>query len=139
MRRFVVPTTPSNFQVGSQHGGSHGVPNSVAGNPWTPLNWPGDGIQGDRNYYSLPTRFDAHTSMQSTTPAVRGGYRYHRRSRSRSRSRPKHSKRRRKWRGGMSSNSVWQDVVNAGRQIEYGSTSAYRTLAAQPVLPAPFV
>jgi hypothetical protein len=119
---------------GSQYGGNPGIPypDGLVGAPWTPAigGWPGvDGIQGDRNYLA-PNMYktDVQTAMISTgaqPPFSIGGRR---------------NKHTRKQRGGTLSNFLGQDLVNLGRQFQFGLGSAYNALAgyASPVNPLPW-
>lgn len=109
----------------AQKGGNIGIPypDGLVGSSWTPnaQTWPGvDGIPGDSNhlaYNNYPT--DPQTSIIDTnsvpaTPQIKGG--------------------------GTLSNFMGQDLINFGRQIQYGIGSAYNTLSgyARPVNPLPF-
>jgi hypothetical protein len=106
----------------SQKGGNMGIPypNGLVGSPWTPnaQNWPGvDGIPGDSNHIAYNKyHIDPQTSIidQNAIPTIRGG--------------------------GTLSNFMGQDLINFGRQIQYGVGSAYNTLAgyASPINPLPF-
>jgi hypothetical protein len=119
-----------------QHGGNPGIPypNGLAGSPWTPTlsGWPGvDGIQGDRNYLSLNT-YNNDISRQMVDvgpnpPFVVGGQK---RAKALTR----------KQRGGTMSNFLTQDLVNLGRQVQFGVGSAYNALSgySAPVNPLPW-
>lgn len=97
---------------GGASGWNSGSTQAFVGKPWTATKWPGsDGIEGDRNYYSLNTyKTDPQTMMKlkggwkirSAAPAVSSRTTRHRRSRHRryrsyssrySRSRSSHSSR----------------------------------------------
>lgn len=117
---------------GGQKGGNPGMPypNGLAGSPWTPSTsgWPGvNGIQGDRNYIDLNTyKTDVSRQMISTganPPFSIGG-----------------KKSTRKQRGGTLSNFFAQDLINLGRQFNYGMGSAYNALTGyqSPVNPLPW-
>ena len=118
----------------SQHGGNPGIPypNGLAGSPWTPAisGWPGvDGIQGDRNHFPLNT-YNNDISRQMVDvgpnpPFVVGGSK---------------KGRTRKQRGGTLSNFLTQDLVNLGRQVQFGVGSAYNALSgySAPVNPLPW-
>jgi hypothetical protein len=120
----------------SQRGGNPGIPypNGLAGSPWTPAisGWPGvDGIQGDRNHFPLNT-YTNDISRQMVDvgpnpPFVVGG-------------RKRVKGRTRKQRGGTMSNFLTQDLVNLGRQVQFGVGSAYNALSgySAPVNPLPW-
>jgi hypothetical protein len=110
-------------------GGNAGIPypNGLVGSSWTPSpgGWPGvDGISGDRNYYANNT-YNHDISRQmidvgANPPFLKGG------------------KRRQK--GGTMSNFMSQDLINLGRQFQFGLGSAYNALAgySAPVSPLPW-
>lgn len=120
-----------------QNGGNPGLPYpaGLAGSPWTPeiKDWPGvDGIQGNRNYSPLNTYpTDVQTAMVSpgpNPPFVVGG------------KKKGHKHFSRKQRGGTLSNFLSQDLINLGRQFQFGLGSAYNGLAGfpSPVNPLPW-
>ena len=112
-------------------GGNNGIPypNGLAGSPWTPASsgWPGvDGVGGNRNYLA-PNEYnvDPQTAMVATganPPFSVGG------------------RRRRKQKGGTTSNFLSQDLINLGRQFQYGVGSVYNGLLgySAPVNPLPW-
>jgi hypothetical protein len=111
-------------------GGNPGIPypNGLVGSPWTPSGgWPGvDGVQGGRNFLA-PNEYktDVQTSIISTgaqPPFSIGG------------------KKTRKQRGGALDNFLSQDLINLGRQFQFGLGSAYNALAgySSPVNPMPW-
>ena len=110
-------------------GGNIGIPyaNGLVGSPFTPASiggWPGvNGIPGDRNYSAQNMYLqDPQTAMKDTgNPPFLGG-------------------RRRRQRGGTLSNFMGQDLINLGRQFQFGLGSAYNALAgyAAPVNPMPW-
>jgi hypothetical protein len=116
---------------GSQFGGNPGIPypNGLVGSPWTPSTqgWPGvDGVQGNSNFLA-PNEYktDVQTSIISTgaqPPFSIGG------------------KKTRKQRGGALDNFLGQDLINLGRQFQFGLGSAYNALAgySSPVNPMPW-
>jgi hypothetical protein len=117
-----------------QNGGNPGLPYpaGLAGLQWTAeiKGWPGvDGIQGDRNYNVLNTYpTDVQTAMVSpgpNPPFLVGG---------------KKKRFSRKQRGGTFSNFLSQDLINLGRQFQFGLGSAYNGLAgySSPVNPLPW-
>ena len=118
----------------SQQGGNPGIPypNGLAGSPWTPAisGWPGvNGIQGDRNHFPLNTyKNDISRQMIDVgpnPPFVVGGSK---------------KGRTRKQRGGTLSNFLTQDLINLGRQVQFGVGSAYNALSgySAPVNPLPW-
>jgi hypothetical protein len=112
-------------------GGNTGIPypDGLVGKAWTPAGgWPGvGGIQGDRNYLALNDyKPDISRQMISTganPPFSIGG-----------------KGRTRKQRGGALSNFLGQDLLNLGRQFQFGLGSAYNTLSgySSPVNPMPW-
>jgi hypothetical protein len=116
---------------GGMKGGNPGIPypDGLVGSPWTPQpsGWPGvDGIPGDRNYYA-PNEYkvDPQTAMVDVgaNPPflnIKGG--------------------KRKQRGGTLSNFMGQDLINLGRQFQFGLGSAYNALAGYqaPTNPLPW-
>ncbi len=107
-----------------QRGGT----NSFVGNSWntTPSNWPSvnGGTANHLSYNSLKPGTDIQLKMKSSG----GG----------GRSRSKCSK---KQKGGMfNSNSLLQDFVNLGRNVQFGVGGAYNSINGykQPVNPMPF-
>ena len=118
-----------------QQGGNPGIPypNGLAGSPWTPSSggWPGvDGVQGGRNHIELNT-YNNDISRQmidiGANPPFTGG-----RKRAKSRTN--------KQRGGNMSNFLTQDLINLGRQVQFGVGSAYNALSgySAPVNPLPW-
>lgn len=117
-----------------QNGGNSSYPNGLVGSPYNnPNNLPGvNGIPGSANYYK---HNDYNTDVQTAglkytganTP-FKGGKSRKRRFRSRSKSR-----------GGAFSNSLAQDLVNSGRSVGFGFSSAYNGLLGKtpPVNPFP--
>ena len=117
-----------------QKGGNPGIPypNGLTGSAWTPATsgWPGvDGIQGGRNFLALNEyKVDPQTALIATGAnppfSVGGG----RRSRSK------------KQKGGTLSNFLGQDLINLGRQVQFGLGSAYNALSgfSAPVSPLPW-
>ncbi len=117
-----------------QKGGNPGIPypNGLTGSAWTPATsgWPGvDGVQGGRNFLALNEyKVDPQTALIATGAnppfSVGGG----RRSRSK------------KQKGGALSNFLGQDLINLGRQFQFGLGSAYNALSgfSAPVSPLPW-
>jgi hypothetical protein len=118
---------------GMQMGGNPGIPypNGLVGSAWTPSTsgWPGvNGVQGDSNYLALNQyKVDPQTALIATganPPFSIGG----------KRSRKKRQK------GGALSNFLGQDLINLGRQFQFGVGSAYNALSgfSAPVSPLPW-
>jgi hypothetical protein len=114
-------------------GGNPGIPypDGLVGSPWTSsiTTWPGvNGVQGDSNYLALNKYHnDPQTAMIYTganPPFSIGGSK----------------DRTRKQRGGTLSNFLTQDLINLGRQFQFGVGSAYNALAgySSPVNPMPW-
>jgi hypothetical protein len=112
-------------------GGNPGIPypDGLVGSSWgpQPAQWPGvNGIPGDRNHYPLNTyKVDPQTAMINVgaNPPftyMKGG--------------------KRKQRGGTLSNFMGQDLINLGRQFQFGIGSAYNALAGYqaPTNPLPW-
>lgn len=111
--------------------GNNGIPypNGLAGTPWTssPSTWPGvDGVSGNRNYLALNEyKVDPQTAMIATganPPFSVGG------------------RKKRKQKGGALSNFLTQDLINLGRQFQFGVGSVYNGMSgySAPVNPMPF-
>ena len=113
-------------------GGNPGIPypDGLVGEAWTPAigGWPGvNGVQGDRNY--LPVNdYKTDISRQmiytgANPPFSIGG-----------------KGRTRKQRGGTLSNFLGQDLINLGRQFQFGLGGAYNALAghSSPINPMPW-
>lgn len=110
-------------------GGNPGIPypNGLVGSSWTPSvsGWPGvDGISGDRNYYTNNT-YNNDISRQmvdvgANPPFLKGGKRIQK--------------------GGNMTNFMSQDLINLGRQFQFGLGSAYNALAgySAPINPLPW-
>lgn len=122
----------SNCKNRLMKGGNQGIPypNGLVGSPWTTNSstWPGvNGVPGDSNYYTNNT-YNNDISRQmvdvgANPPFLKGG-----KSKSR------------KQKGGSLSNFIGQDLINLGRQLQYGVGSAYNALAgySSPVNPLPW-
>jgi hypothetical protein len=120
-------------------GGNPGIPypNGLVGAPWTPspAGWPGvDGVQGGRNYIA-PNLYktDVQTAMISTganPPFSIGGRKCVK----------KNATRKRSQKGGTATNFLAQDLINLGRQFNYGLGSAYNALTgySAPTNPMPW-
>ena len=113
-------------------GGNAGIPypDGLVGAPWTPCvgGWPGvSGVPGNSNYYPVNS-YNNDVSRQMVDVGanppflnIKGG-------------------KRRKQKGGTMSNLLTQDLINLGRQFQFGMGSAYNALAgyAAPVNPMPW-
>jgi hypothetical protein len=113
-------------------GGNAGIPypNGLVGTSWSPnvSSWPGvNGVPGDSNYYPVNT-YNNDVSRQmvdlGANPPflnMKGG-------------------KKRKQKGGTLSNFLAQDLINLGRQFQFGVGSAYNALAGYtaPVNPLPW-
>jgi len=121
-------------------GGNVGIPypNGLVGTAWTPASngWPGVQGSGSGNYLELnkyPT--DVQTSIIATganPPFSVGGKKKGTLKRS--------QKQNRKQKGGTLSNFLHQDLINVGRQFQFGLGTAYNALAgySAPVSPLPW-
>jgi hypothetical protein len=132
--RFGCKCSECKMQTGGT--GNNGIPypNGLTGSPWSTggilPHLPGvNGIQGDNNFYELNKYAPNDVSRQmvdvgANPPYIIGG---------------RHS-RRRKQRGGTLSNFLGQDLINLGRQFQFGVGSAYNALAGYqaPVNPLPW-
>jgi len=114
--------------------GNNGIPypNGLVGSPWQPSvsSWPGvNNVSGDSNYLAYNTYpTDVQTAIidtNSNPSKFTGGKRKHKRK---------------KLRGGTLSNFFGQDLINVGRQFQFGVGSAYNALAgySAPVNPLPW-
>lgn len=121
---------------GGMRGGSHGtripeaIPNGLVGTPWTPnvKSWPGvNGIPGDSNYYSTNQyNVDPQTAMIDV--GANPPFLYMK------------AGNKKKQKGGTLSNFLGQDLINLGRQFQFGMGTAYNALAGypSPVNPLPW-
>lgn len=109
-------------------GGNQGIPypNGLVGKSFNPGNvnsWPGvNGIPGDNNHFAQNMYLnDPQTAMKSSS--FSGG-----------------KSRTRRQKGGNFSNFIAQDLINLGRQFQFGIGSAYNALAgySSPVNPLPW-
>ena len=123
---------------GLQQGGQSCSTQGLIGQPWTPnpQGWPG--VNGSRNYLELNAyKVDPQTSMINlgANPPFLGG-----RGRGRGRGRGSKKSKRRRQKGGALSNFIGQDIINLGRDIQFGIGSAYNGINgyAAPVNPLPW-
>jgi hypothetical protein len=110
--------------------------NAQVGNPWTPSSsgWPGvSGVQGDNNYFPV-NEYKNDISRQMIATGANPPFSVGGRRRKTKKSRGKTQK------GGTLSNFLTQDLINLGRQFQFGVGSAYNTLAgySSPVSPLPW-
>jgi len=115
---------------GGMKGGNVGIPypNGLVGAPWTPSigGWPGvDGVPGNNNYYPMnELKVDPRNAIINlgANPPFN----------------MKAGKKTQK--GGTLSNFLTQDLINLGRQFQFGIGSAYNALAGYqaPVNPLPW-
>lgn len=110
--------------------------NAQVGSPWTPSSsgWPGvSGVQGDNNYLSL-NDYKTDISRQMIATGANPPFSVGGRRRKTKKSRGKTQK------GGTFSNFLGQDLINLGRQFQFGVGSAYNALSgySAPVNPLPW-
>lgn len=122
-------------------GGNPGIPypNGLVGKSWTPAisGWPGvDGISGNRNFLANNT-YNTDISRQMVSPGANPPFITGGKKRVKSRL---HKGRTRKQHGGTLSNFLAQDLINLGRQVQFGLGSAYNAFAgySAPVNPLPW-
>ena len=115
--------------------GNNGIPypNGLVGTPWTSKmsSWPGvDGVSGNSNHYQLnkyPTDVSRDIiNVGAQPPFITGGN--------------KKRKKGKKQKGGTLSNFVGQDLINLGRQLQFGLGTAYNGITgfSAPVNPLPW-
>jgi hypothetical protein len=113
-------------------------PNGLAGAPYDGKSiggWPGvDGVGGNRNYYTNNT-YNNDVSRQMIDVGANKpflGFKGGKRS--------KKQTHRKKQKGGTLSNFIGQDLINLGRQVQFGVGSAYNALAGYqaPINPMPW-
>lgn len=116
----------SECKRGGQNGGSS-YPDGLVGSTWTSnvSSWPGvDGVPGNSNHYPMNTyHTDISRQMVNSNVTV-----------------PHKGGKRRRQKGGTLSNFMSQDLINLGRQFQFGVGSAYNALAghSSPVNPLPW-
>jgi hypothetical protein len=124
-------------------GGSHGLPypNGLLGSAWTPdvQTWPGvSGVAMNNNHLAYNNYAPVDVSRQMLDVGAQkpytylGGRRRHKKTR-----KPRKSFKRR---GGGLTNFMGQDLVNFGRQVQFGVGSTYNALSGyqSPVSPLPW-
>jgi hypothetical protein len=101
------------------------APSGLTGQSWgADFKWPGtNSIGGDHNHYSLNKYAPVDISRQMKDTGAQ-----------------KKKNKSRKQRGGTLSNFLYQDLVNVGRQFQYGVGSTYNALRGfdSPVNPMPW-
>lgn len=112
-------------------GGNPGVPyaDGIVGSPWTPTisGWPGvSGIQGNNNYLA-PNDYKTDISRQMISTGANPPYSIG-------------GRKTKKQRGGTDAFFIGSDLINLGRQFQFGVGSAYNALAgySSPVNPMPW-
>ena len=129
-----LPFFSGGMRVGGCNGscGLKGGASGNIGSQWTPASsgWPGvDGIPGNRNFLSENSQnsYEFPKNIGANRPFITGG---------------KKNKRSKKYRqkGGNLSNFLGQDLINLGRQFQFGVGSAYDALSgySAPVNPLPW-
>jgi hypothetical protein len=126
--------------------GNNGIPypNGSVGTPWIGKNtqtWPGvDKVPGNSNHFPL-NKYSDDVSRQmintgSAPPFSVGGGR----RRKRKNTKKNTKKHRKSQKGGIFANTIGQDVLNLGRQINYNLGSSYNAIKGYqaPVNPMPW-
>ena len=110
---------------GGMKGGNAGIryPDGLVGTAWSAGSGPGvNGIPGDANYYKINTyKHDIPLEIKNSNDllVMKGGE-------------MKGGRRGSRQRGGAMSNLLGQDLINLGRQFQFGVGSAYNALAGYP-------
>jgi len=116
-------------------------PNGTAGTSWSPSSWPASKglLPGDATHFSLNNyNNDVPLQMKAEGAAppfsVGGG------KRRKNMKKNKKTVKKRKQRGGTLTNFIGQDLINLGRQMQFGLGSAYNGLNGykQPTNPMPW-
>jgi len=139
IKKFTPILTTNALAGGGCSMSNNGIPypDGLVGKPWTPAigSWPGvNNVSGDRNYYpNNDYNNDISRQMVSVGAnkpfdGMKGG-KYNKKGR--------YTK---KQRGGNLSNFLTQDLINLGRQFNFGVGSAYNALAGyhSPTSPLPW-
>lgn len=126
-----------------QKGGNNGkYPDGLVGTPWTPNSFSNEHIPGNDNHYALNT-YDNDVSRQMVDVGANPPYLYlnggKKHNLNKKGKKTKMTKKM-KQKGGNLSNFLAQDLINLGRQAQFGLGSAYNALAGyqQPVNPLPW-
>jgi hypothetical protein len=119
-------------QKHSMKGGNKGIPypDGLVGSPWESniVGWPGvTGIPGNNNYYAV-NNYNNDISRQMVDVGANPPF-FNMKAGKRG-----------KQKGGTMSNFLGQDLINLGRQFQFGVGSAYNALAgySSPVNPLPW-
>jgi hypothetical protein len=138
--------------------GNNGIPypNGLVGSPWSPsvADWPGvNNIPGDHNYLSQNTYptdiqtsiIDSNSMFRFKGGKTRKGCKREKGDKTRKGGKREKGGKTKKGgkhhlRGGTMSNFLGEDLVNMGRQFQFGLGSAYNSLAGYnaPVNPLPW-
>jgi hypothetical protein len=124
-----------------QRGGSHlPYPNGLLGNAWTPAisGWPGvDGVSMGRNHLGYNT-YNNDVSRQMRDVGANPPFTYLKGGKRRNTSKRNNKRKSKTQKGGI--NFLGQDLINVGRQIQYGVGSAYNGIRGftSPVSPLPW-
>ena len=126
---------------GGSNGGSNGLTTFV-GSSWTPTNLPS---HNNANHYALNTYTKGDVQLDTKVlganpPFLKGGRRMRKSSKSNLKRNLKTKTKRNNQKGGVFSNSLYQDFVNLGRSMSFSSGSTYNTLigTGAPVNPLPW-
>jgi hypothetical protein len=131
-----------------QKGGTNlPYPNGLLGNAWTPKisGWPGvDGISMDRNHLGYNTYNNDISRQMRDVGAnppftyLKGGKR--RKTRNKNKRNKNQNKKRKSKTQKAGTNFLGQDLINVGRQLQYGVGSAYNGIRGytSPVNPLPW-
>jgi len=122
-----------------QKGGKY--PDGLVGTPWTPNPSSNELIPGNGNHYALNT-YDNDVSRQMVDVGANPPYLYLNGGKKHIKTKMKKMKKmtKKNQKGGNLSNFLAQDLINLGRQAQFGLGSAYNALAGyqQPVNPLPW-
>ena len=136
--------TCKNCQHKKMKGGNNDkYPDGLVGTPWTPNPSSNYLIPGNGNHYALNT-YDNDVSRQMVDLGANPPYLYLNGGKKHNKSNKKNKKmkitKKMKQKGGNLSNFLAQDLINLGRQAQFGLGSAYNALAGyqQPVNPLPW-
>lgn len=129
-------------------GSGASYPSDLVGSAWSSStnSWPGvNGIPGDGNHYALNTYAPNDISRQmintgAAAPFSIGGKRGIRRNKSNKSKKNLKNRFSKSKRGGSFSNFLGQDLINVGRQLQFGLGSAYNGLTgySAPSNPLPW-
>jgi hypothetical protein len=118
------------------------APNGLTGQNWgANFKWPGtNGVGGDFNHYSLNKYAPVDISRQMQDIGAQPPFLGMGGGKRKTKGKGKGKGKSRKQRGGGLSNFMYQDLVNVGRQFQYGLGSTYNALRGyeSPVNPMPW-